>query len=213
MTAAGSTAFTRWGLPLGLIWAGLMLSAWVHTERLQPAPDTSTLHVAAVFLAVPGLQLVVLGILRAAMPKATSGRHTDLLVAWLMTFLFGVHAAVLAVAISMVSSMARALPLAVCLLLIGIGPVLALLEPKSPLGIRTKATLADATAWQRTHRFAAAVFVVAGLMAPLGLLFEGLEALYVSVAPAVFAVGASVLRGLTIRAAPVADASPSEEAE
>lgn len=189
-----STPLTRWGGPAAMIWVGLMLSAWVHSDKLSEA-DAGAARLAAVMLAVPTLQVVLLVGLRRVLDRRGAGRGADLVVLWLMTFLFGLHAAVLATAIGMLDSIGRAVPVAVGLLMFGLGPGLTALEPGSPLGIRTRSTLASTQVWRRVHRFAAGSFLVAGLIAPFGLLFEGLDALYVAVAPALLAVSVSILRG------------------
>lgn len=194
MSAPGSTPATRWGMPAVVIWASLMLSAWIHTDKLPEDAEVAAATLALVFLSAPAAQIIGLLGLRAALARRPPSRNADLLVLWLMTFLFGLHAAVLAVAIGMLSSLGRAVPLAVSLLLLGVGPVLAFLEPGSPLGIRTRATLADPAVWRRAHRFAAGAFVLAGLVAPLGLLLEGVVALYAAVAPALLVVAVSILR-------------------
>lgn len=203
---APSTALTRWGWPLGVVWASAMLSAWIATYKIPEGIELGAGRAAALFLSGPALQVLTLVVIRKVLSQRANGRGADLVVLWLVTFLFGLHAAVLATALQMISSLGRAVPVAIALLMVGLGPALAFLEHKSALGIRTPGTLADPEAWRRTHRFAAATFVIAGLLAPLGLLLEGLEALYVSVTPPVLAVIAAILRGMTVRAA-----SSSEE--
>ena len=198
--AVGSTWTTRWGLPGAVIWGSAMLSAWVHTKKLPPGTPDLGWRGAALFLTVPVVQVLALVALRRALARGAPGRTADLVVLWLMAFLFGLHAALLAVGIQMIPSLAGAVPLAVAFLLIGVGPALALLEPGSALGIRTRATLASPEAWRRTHRFAAIAFLLAGLVAPAGLAFEGMTALYVAVAPALLAISAAILRGALARA-------------
>lgn len=194
----GSTALTRWGGPGAVIWAGLMLSAWVHTEKLKEPEAVASWKLALLFLGVPAVQALSLVSLRRALDSRRAGRGADLVVLWLTTFLFGLHAALLATAIGMISSVARAMPIAIGLLMVGVAPALAVLEPGSPLGIRTRATLAHPGAWRRAHRFAGVCFAVAGLLAPAGLLVEGPEAVYAALCPPVLAVGLSILRGATL---------------
>ncbi|MCA9556194.1 MAG: SdpI family protein [Myxococcales bacterium] len=201
MSEAVSTVGTRWGLPAVVIWAGLMLSAWVHTERLPQHTTASAGKLAAVFLGVPALQILALVGLRKVLARAgRTSAMADLLVLWLVVFLFGLHAAILAVAVGMLESLGRGVPVAISLLLLGFGPALAFMEPGSPLGIRTRATLASPAAWRATHRFAAVVFGLAGLLAPVGLLFEGAEALYAALAPALVALSLALARGALARA-------------
>jgi hypothetical protein len=200
--SVASTPATRWGLPAVVIWAGLMLSAWVHTEKLPRGHGSSDGKVALIFLAAPLLQAVALvGLRRALRSRGGGSGTTDLLILWLVTFLFGLHAAVLAVAIGMLDSLARAIPVAVALLLVGFGPPLALLEPGSPMGIRTRATLGSPAAWRSTHRFAAVAFALAGLGALGGLALEGTAALYAALAPGLLALALAILRGALARGA------------
>lgn len=191
----GSTWWTRWGLPVAVVWGSAMLSAWVHTSKLPPGTPDLGWRGAAFFLTGPVVQVLALIGLRRALTRGTPSRNADLVVLWLMAFLFGIHAAVLAVGIGLLTSLAAAVPLAVAFLFLGFGPALALLEPGSALGIRTRATLADPVAWRKTHRFAAFAFVLAGLLAPAGLWFEGMLSLYVAIVPALLAVSAAILRG------------------
>lgn len=196
-----STAFTRWAWPGAIIWTGVMLSAWVHTEKLSPDLKIELWKLVLLLLGVPALQLLCLLLLRKVL-QPHEARSGDLLVLWLVTFLFGLHAAILATAIGLIASIGKAVPIAVALLMLGLAPVLGHLGYKSPLGIRTSATLSDPDAWRRAHRFATVCFFVAGLAAPLGLLVQGLDALYVSVAPAVFAMMAAIGRAAVMQPAP-----------
>ncbi len=198
--SAASSPLTRWGWPGSIIWAGLMLSAWVHTEKLPPKLSIGTVKIVLLFVGVPALQVLSLWLLRKILTKRGDSRGADLMVLWLMTFLFGLHATLLGTAVGLITSVGRGVPVAVALLMLGIAPALAYLEPNSPMGIRTPATLASPSAWRRTHRFAAIAFVVAGLLAPLGLLLPGVDGLLLALAPAVLAVGAAIVRGATVKA-------------
>ncbi len=194
---SASTALTRWAWPGAIIWSGVMLSAWVHTEKFSADLKIELWKLLALLLGVPAIQLLCLLLLRKVL-KPHEARSGDLLVLWLVTFLFGLHASILATAIGLIPSIGKAVPIAVTLLMLGIAPVLPSLEYKSPLGIRTRATLSDPELWRRAHRFAMICFVIGGLVAPLGLLVQGLDALYLSVAPAVFAVIAAIARAFVL---------------
>ncbi len=189
-----STPLTRWFLPLGVVWAAFLLSAWVYSERLPPDFRTASPTLLGVFLVVPSVALFLLLLLRRLGP--TPSRAGDLLVLWLMTFFFLVHAAVLAVALGMLRSLVAAVPLAVSVLLLGLGPVLGQLEPGSPLGIRTAQTLAHEAAWIRTHRVAAWAFAGAGLLGLGSLFFDRWLRFGFVVLPALAALVASLVAGL-----------------
>ncbi|MCK6552831.1 SdpI family protein, partial [Myxococcota bacterium] len=161
---APSTVLTRVALPLGIIWTGVLSSAFVFS-RLPEGVTVDPARGAATFGGVPVLSVLALVGLRLARRGvgAGRGRGEDLVVAWVMTFLLGVHCLVLALSIGIIDALERALPIATGLLFIGLGPVLATLEHQSAMGIRTAATLASPAAWRRTHHIAGYAFPLAGI--------------------------------------------------
>ena len=182
-----SNFITRWGLPLGLIGCGILLSAFVFLAKLPPAARLITPRTVAAFLGTPAIALTVLLGLRGASGDR-SDRSTDLVIVWVVTFLFGVHAAVLAAVIGLVPSMKAVVPSAVAILLIGLGPAIGTLQPGSPLGIRTERTLRDDALWSRTHRILGWSLGLAGLCGVIGARLGGPWALVAGVGPAVIAL-------------------------
>lgn len=211
-----STPTTRWYLPMLVIWSSLVLSAWVYTNRVpEPVREAGGTRMIVIFAAVPAFSLVVLLALRAVgRAKRKSSRSSDVLVLWVMAFLFAVHASVLAVAIGMISSLDRAIPAATGLLMFGLGPVLTSLEPGSAMGIRTRATLTREDVWRRTHRLAGKLFMGAGAVGLLGLLSEGPLLVAIAILPAVLALVISVAYASHIAAtAPAVEESPPAPVE
>jgi uncharacterized membrane protein len=211
-----STPTTRWYLPMLMIWASVLLSAWVYTNRVsEAAREAGGTRMLVTFAVVPAFALVILLVLRAiGRVKQTTSRHSDVLVLWITAFLFAVHASVLAVAIGMIDSLDRAIPAATGLLMFGMGPVLMALEPGSAMGIRTRATLDDPDVWLRTHRLAGKLFMLAGAVGLLGLLFEGPTLIAVAIAPSVLALVISMVYASRIAASAPGEhpsAAPVEE--
>ncbi|MEL7369025.1 MAG: SdpI family protein [Myxococcota bacterium] len=184
-----SNFLTRWLLPVLLIAASLLLSAFVYFAKLPISARTITPKLVTALGATPGLTVLVFIGLRVAMRKVPdTDRSADLLVLWIVTFLFGLHAAILGAVIGMVPSLKAIVPTAVGILLVGLGPVVGTLAPENPLGIRTASTLVDHDLWRRTHRLAGWLIALAGASALLGAQFAGRWALVCGVGPAVFAL-------------------------
>jgi uncharacterized membrane protein len=192
--APASTPMTRWFLPIGIAWSGVLLSAWVYTKKLDEPARTISPKLLLAFLGVPLFSLLLLTALRLIARKTSevASRSGDLLIIWVLAFLFCIHASVLAAAINMFP-LHRAVPLATALLLLGLGPVLGSLEPNSPMGIRTRRTLSSPEVWTKTHRAAAKMFVLAGVLGLSALLFEGRWVLFAAVVPAILAVVVAVI--------------------
>jgi uncharacterized membrane protein len=72
------------------------------------------------------------------------------------------HGVIIAVAFGREVGVTHLMVILTGLLLIVVGNVMGKVRPNRWLGIRTPWTLADARVWDRTHRFAARIFVVAG---------------------------------------------------
>lgn len=193
-SAPASTAGTRWFIPAGIAWCGLLLSAWVYTKKLDEPAREVTPKLLLAFLGTPVFSLLLLILLRVMARRSTSepSRAGDVLIIWVLAFLFCVHASVLAGAIGMFP-LIRAVPVATALLLIGLGPVLGSLEPNSAMGLRTRRTLASAAAWHATHRAAAKMFVAAGIVGLSALFLEGRWVLIAAVVPAILAVVLAII--------------------
>lgn len=195
----GSTV-TRLVIPVGIAWAGLLLSAFVYTrlpeatrEGLAPA------RVAATFLAVPLMSLAALMLLRAVRGRvgAEPRRSEDVVVAWVMTFFLGIHCLVLALALRLIGDLATALPIATGLLFIGLGPALGALEPGSAMGIRTRATLASPELWRSVHRALALLFPLAGVAGFAGAWLPPPLGVWVAVLPGVIALAGATTYAAT----------------
>jgi hypothetical protein len=206
-----STGLTRWGAPLAVVWAGVLLSAWVQGARL-PAVRAPGSRLLALLLGAPATSLAALLLLRAALARTPRAprRSDDLVVLWLVAFLFAVHALVLASATGLVRALATPTALVVAALLGGLGPLVDGLEPGSALGIRTARTLASPRAWSAAHRAAG---IGLGLAALAGF---GLAALSPTLAIAVAGAGGgfALLLGAVIgdrRADPPGGAAPLPE--
>ena len=181
--------FVRWLLPLVLVLAGMALSAYVFFGKLPPAARVFQPRTLLLLLGTPVVSIGILLLLRGSVRlSGNADRSADLLIIWVLTFLFGVHAAVLATMLGMVGSLRAVVPSVVALLLLGLGPAVATLSPGSPLGIRTASTLADDHLWRRTHRLAGWLFGAAGLCGVVGAQIGGPWALVSGVGPAVIAL-------------------------
>lgn len=179
----------RWLIPLALVGSGVLLSAFVFYAKLPEAARVYSPTNFVAFLATPAIALLVLLTLRAATRAGpTVDRSADLVVVWVVTFLFGIHAAVLATIIGMVASLGAVVPSAVALLLIGLGPTIGTLGHGSPLGIRTSSTLSDPGLWRRTHRLAGVLLGLAGVSGLVGAGVGGPWALVSGIGPAVIAL-------------------------
>lgn len=88
----------------------------------------------------------------------------------LIVFFAYLHALVLLAAFSKPLDMNRALLIAAFLLLILLGNVLGRVRRNFYIGVRTPWTLASEKVWDATHRFAARVFVLAGLLGLLSMI-------------------------------------------
>ena len=191
-----SSGFTRWGLPLALIGAALLLSAFVFYVKLPEPARILDGRTLAALLGAPGVALLVLSMLRgAARATGTADRGADLVIIWVVTFLFAVHAMVLGVAIGLVPSLRLVIPHGVALLLLGLGPAIGTLPPGSALGIRTSSTLSDDVLWRKTHLLAGWMLGVAGLIGMVGAQIGGRWALVAGIGPAVIAMIVALLYG------------------
>ncbi len=158
---SGSSRATRWGAPLLLIAAMILLSVvvafgpapwrWAPNTRL---PALGLLPLVATVLAV-GVRLSI----------GVADRGADLVLVWLLTFVGVAGALVLLAAIGVEVELARSAPWAGAGLIGGLGPLMAGLEPDSPRGVRTAATRRSPEAWRRGHRRLAIVFGLGALLA------------------------------------------------
>ena len=115
----------RWGVPAGILWSSLLLSAWVYTRRFAQLPvEVQTL--ALVLLGAPAAGLVLLVVVQAtaqrAAQKGEPGETTDLVLIWAEACLFVLHAAVLAVVLGVLSGLVRPVAASAALFFLGLAP-------------------------------------------------------------------------------------------
>lgn len=191
---AARGALHRWGAPLAIVWAGLLLSAFVFERRLPeavtraPSPLLVTL-----LLGCPGASLLALfGLRRLDADPERRSAPGDALVAWLLAAMFAAHALILAVVAGALPSLHPGLALVAGFLLLGLAALLPSLPVGCPFGLLTAATRSDPARWAAVHRELA---VGAGLSGGL--------ALAAALAPsgpwtpaALVPVGVAILRGL-----------------
>jgi uncharacterized membrane protein len=207
--SAPSTLVTRYGIPVAIAWSGLVLSSFVFS-RVAETTQIDPVRGSLTFLGVPAISFLGFIVLRLARRRvgAEAGRGEDVVVAWVMTFLLGMHCVVLGLALRLIESVQHAVPLAVGLLVVGLGPVLGTLEYKSAMGVRTKATLASPKAWAKTHRLIGFAFPIAGIAGFCGFWVPGVLGLAVSLLPPVIALAVVIGYAATL---PIVDEQPVEE--
>jgi uncharacterized membrane protein len=188
----------RWALPFAVFWAQILLSAFVYQKLPRPGA-TGTTRAFVLFLGTPALTLVGFVFYHLLAKKMEARKSDTLAIVWILTFFFGVHALVLAMAIGLLKSLQQAMPIAVSILLVGLGPVMAQLEPNSAMGIRTKATLSSAVAWGKVHRLLGGLFPIAGALGLSALWLEGWTLIAAAVVPAFVALLIGVVYGLLVR--------------
>lgn len=159
-----SSRATRWGAPLLLIAAMILLSLVI---AFGPAPWRWAPHTRLTALTLLPVVATVLWI-GVRLSIGVADRGADLVLIWLLGFVGAAHALVLLAATGVEVELARSAPWAGAVLIAGLGPLMAGLEPDSPLGVRTAATRRSPEAWRRGHRRLAIVFglgavVVGGL--------------------------------------------------
>lgn len=201
--SAGSGVMRRWVVPWAIVWAGIMLSAFVMEQRLPEAVQSDPSGgVAALLLGVPALSVVVLLALRRLdRDPASQSAVGDAILAWLLAAMFASHALLLAVVTGALPSLHPGLALIAGFLLLGWAALLPSLPPGSPLGLLTRATRADPRLWRRVHR---EVAIGAALSGGLALASALVSATLVS-ALALIPLVVSLARGLAHEAPPPPD--------
>jgi uncharacterized membrane protein len=164
------------------VWAYPRLPPEVPTHwNLAGEPDDYSSRLVAAVLGP--VMLVGLTLLFQVLPKIDPrGRNYEkfrdtywLLVNGVMLFFGAVHLALLANAIGAPVDMGMVFPVGVGLIFIVLGNYLGRVEPNWFIGIRTPWTLESETVWRKTHRIAAWVFVLGGLVVVASALMPGVE--------------------------------------
>jgi len=185
---------TRWVWPsLAATAAALCLSFYVYTYRLDLLPDKVPTHwgingqpdawvprdnILVNFLMVPGFMLLMIGLifllpwLSPQAFKVDRFRDTFNYLMFLVVLLFGyIHAIILVGSLKDVNlDIGRVLVAGIFLFFALIGNVLGKVRRNFWMGVRTPWTLASETVWNRTHRVAAWLWTVAGLIGFVGVL-------------------------------------------
>jgi hypothetical protein len=196
--------FTRWIIPAGIIWGSLLMSAWVYSTQLAEGAPKDPLLLGVILVAAPLVGTVLLVTVLLATKRVEGGadatESTDLVVIWMLTFLFMLHAATMAVLIGLLDGLVKPAAAATGVMFVGLGFLLRGLEHKSPVGVRTERTMADPEAWARAHRSLSLGLFVAGILAGVGSLLA--EPLWVAGAVGVSAL--ALLFGAASAKAPAA---------
>lgn len=183
--ASSTSAGMRWFLPGLVVWAQVMLSAFVFERRVPDAVRASPSPLLVVLLI--GGPLVSLAILIQArrMDRAPERRSPagDALVLWLLGFCFSAHALVMAVVTGALTGLQPGLGLAVGALLLGGAGLLPALPYRSPFGLVHRSTLSSPSAWRSRHRRVAAAAAVSGILCLGSLWFPRAPFLVLALAP------------------------------
>lgn len=179
---------TRWLWPLSIIWAELMLSAFVFQRRLPEAlqRDPSTLLVTLLW-AGPVVSSLVLAQARR-MDRAPERRSDvgNTLVLWLLAFCFSAHALLLAVMTGALAALQPALGLAVGGLCLGWGLLMPRLPFGSPFGLVHAASLHSEAAWRVRHRRLGRGLLLSGVLSFGCLWAPRTPYLIIALAPVLF---------------------------
>lgn len=185
-------------VPWVIAWATVLMSARVW-DQIPKTLDVEPAQAVFTFAGVPLLAFALLLSSREA--ERRSGRRfgtgSSLVLAWVIAFFLAVHAMVLGQAIGKVESLMDVLPWAISVFFFGLGPFAVLLEPKSPMGVRTPATLGDDLHWKKTHAVLGGSFAIAGVVGLSGMLL-GLDVparIAASVLPGVVALIVAIAYG------------------
>jgi uncharacterized membrane protein len=173
-----------------VIAAAVIATAWLATFLIYPRlPSQIPLHwnlsgqvdrygSRENLLLMPGIMVVVV-LLFAALPwlsprrfEVDSFRSTYLYIMLLVVMLMGyLHALMVWAAFSKPLDLSRSLFGALFLFLVLIGNVLGKVKRNFYIGVRTPWALANEKVWYATHRFAARVCVICGLVGLVSLIF------------------------------------------
>lgn len=178
------------------------MSAWVWDSL----PNRTGIEPERAVFSFLGVPLIAF----AAVLAARSGEKrfgqplsgaSHLVLAWVIAFLAAVHGMVLAMSVGRLTVLMDALPLAIALFFFGLGPLVAYLEPRSPMGIRTRNTMANDAVWKKTHAVLGVLFAIAGVVGA-GAHFAGLEVpirLGAAVLPGVIALAIAIIYGARLK--------------
>lgn len=167
--SVSSSALSRWALPLAIVWAELLLSAYAFERQLPDSVKTAPSRLLlGVLFALPVLSALALfgmrWLDRRLEHRSPAG---NAFATWILAFGFTTHALVLAVATGGLSSLHPGLAVAVGGLLLGLSALLPTLPVGHPYGIVHQGTRSSPTLWRRVHRGVAVGFALSGVLAML----------------------------------------------
>lgn len=184
-----------------LIAAGLILSLALYSqlpERLashwnaQDQVDDSMPRFWGAFLmplvtlAMLGLFLIIPSIDPMKANIATFRGSFNVFIALMMAFMLYIHVLSLLWNLGFQAfRMSAAMLPALGLLFVFVGSMLRRARRNYSIGIRTPWTLASDRVWDRTHRLGAVLFVIAGLLAAVGVFFPGPAAYWFVLGPVI----------------------------
>jgi hypothetical protein len=178
------------------------MSAWVWDHL----PNKTGIDTARGLFSFAGVPLIALAAVLAASSAEKRTEQTlrggsHLVLAWVLAFLAAIHGLVLAMAVGRLAVLMDALPWVIALFFFGLGPLVVFLEPKSPMGIRTKNTLESEPVWRKTHVVLGVLFALAGAFGVVANLLQLEDPLRLgaSVLPGVFALTAAIAYGARLK--------------
>jgi hypothetical protein len=155
---------------------GVVALAWGLPAQIPP----SGLGTPMVAFLLPAAVAVTDVLLRSLSRRpidphaATNGRAiADAIMARVAVFVVGIHAAVLAGLLGLVSGgdwTMRVVPLMLGLTMVSVGNLLPRTRPNLAIGIRTRRTLSDRACWIQTHRAAGYLVVASGVVVAVSAL-------------------------------------------
>jgi uncharacterized membrane protein len=169
------------GYILGAVALEWRLPAEIPPAWTGPSGDVTWLGATMVAFLLPTAMAVIDALLRGLYVRDPTDQHNsansivvfDAIIARVAVFVFGVHAAVLAGLLGLLSGRewsAQIVPLMLGITLISAGNLLPRTRPNLAIGIRTKRTLSDRACWIRTHRYAGYLTVACGVVLVLSAL-------------------------------------------
>ena len=174
-------------IALGFV-AGLLVFFEVFGPYLQWDGERGEPYSARILtlFGLPATASAIVLLVRSLQRRPTGGSPTETadaavrsIVFWVVCFLVGVHALLLAVLLQIEGILPLASRAVIVLLgvtLIGVGNLLPRTRPNMAFGIRTTRTLADRRLWMITHRTSGYVVVAIGVVTILsGLLEDGVQ--------------------------------------
>lgn len=151
----------RWGVPLGLFWTQVMLTAWVYETRLPDTAKVMSSSLVAVLWGAPALSLGAFLSIRLT-TRGPSSPLGEALVSAVMGFGLLLHLSLLGDALDVLPSVRRTVPWLLGLLLTVLGLGFRQLPWGDSMGIRLGPCLQSEARWRRLHQRAGWGMVLLG---------------------------------------------------